>query len=399
MRGITLDDLQPLLDQFAGEGTVLSCYADLGVRDGFRHAWEAPFKAKADALWKAVGEAGRARGELEENLAAVRRGVEAAAAAGARWAAVFSAARRDFFHAVPLDTPVGTDLVLDRSPYLVPLQEAIARRREYLVVHADTHRGRLTAASPGAARVLGETSAEVPSKQHSAGERWGYSQATIARHRDDRMLHFRKELVREVEKAWDANRFAGLVLLGEHVAVEHLRAALPPRLAARVVSAFPEPWHADPAGAEARARTIAADLSAGWDDGVPPECWDLLREGKAATGARAVAEALQGGRLGADGHGYLVFGPDPREAAGRCVACRTVTTDPLGPCPRCQAPCVPGNLWEELLLTALRHGVAMYLVGDGRKLDPYGGVAAILPRPGDVNPSPAAGKRRVPSGA
>src|SRR5581483_9496044 len=123
--GITLADLQPLLEQVSGEGTVLSCYADLGVGEAFRPNWEGPFKAKADALWKAVGEDGRARRELEENLSTLRRGLEAAATDGTRWEAVFSAARRGFFRSFTLDVPVVTDLVLDRSPYLVPLLAAI----------------------------------------------------------------------------------------------------------------------------------------------------------------------------------------------------------------------------------------------------------------------------------
>ena len=60
--------------------------------------------------------------------------------------AVFSSERRGFFCSFALDIPVDTDLVMDRSPYLVPLLTAMHRRREYMVVHTDTHRGRIFAA-------------------------------------------------------------------------------------------------------------------------------------------------------------------------------------------------------------------------------------------------------------
>jgi hypothetical protein len=381
MSGITLSDLNPLLAQFAGEGTVLSCYADLGVREAFRPVWEAPFKAGSDRLWKAIGEDGRARQELDENLSSVQRGLEAATADGARWAAVFAAARRNFLLIHPLDVPVETDLVLDRSPYLVPLLEAIARRREYLAVYTNTHRGRLYAATPGEVKLLQEIDGEVPRKQHSAGERWGYSQATIARHREECILHYHKELVHELEKAWDTGRHAGLMLLGEHVVLEHLRPVLPKRLAARIVREATEAGYEPTSKVEETIRTLAAELYAG--EQIPSEFWDRLREGKAvATGPRAVIDAIQNGRIAPGGHGYLVFGPDPRETAGRCVACRSLSTEVLGPCPKCGAPCAPGNLWEELLLTALQHRIAAHFIQDPRRLAPQGGVVAMLAKDG-----------------
>jgi hypothetical protein len=95
-----------------------------------------------------------------------------------------------------------------------------------------------------------------------------------------------------------------------------------------------------------------------------------------------VLDAVQGGRVGPDGYGYLVFGPDPRETVGRCSVCRWLTPDGPGPCPRCQAPCVTGNLWEELLLTAFRHRIAARFVKEREKLNLYGGVAAVLPKDG-----------------
>ena len=72
----TLGELQPLLAQFSGTGMVVSCYAAIEAEEGFRPRWQGPFEAKSDLLWKAVGEDGRARSELEENLAAVRRALE-----------------------------------------------------------------------------------------------------------------------------------------------------------------------------------------------------------------------------------------------------------------------------------------------------------------------------------
>jgi hypothetical protein len=381
MAAITLHELRPLLDQFTGDGLVLSCYADLGVTEGVRPDWWGVLRARADAIQKALGDDGQARPEFEQNLSVVRDALSAPELHGIRWAAAFSATRRGFLRVVPLDVPVGTDLVVDRSPYLVPLLEGAHRRREYLAVHTDTHRARIYAATPGDARLLDEIDEEVPPRQHSEGERWGYGQATITRRREDHILHYRKELIGELTRLWDAGQYAGVILLGAHVVIEHIREDLPPRLADRVVREAAEPWYERPEHAEESAREAAADLYAQEDVGVAPDFWDRLREGRAiAMGPRAVLDALQGGRLGPDGSGYLVLGPDRRETVGRCLACRSLSLDSLGQCPKCLAPCAPGSLWEELLLTALRHRISARFVKDPRRLAPYGGVVAALPR-------------------
>jgi hypothetical protein len=380
MPRITFAELKPLLDQFSGEGTVLSCYADLGVAEGFRPNWEAPLQAKADVLWKTLADDPRVRQEFEENLAAVRRTVEESNA-GSRWIAVFSAIRRGFLRVVPLEAPVETDLVIDRSPYLVPLLTAIHRHREYLAVHTDTHRGRVYAASPAEVQLLAEFDEDVPKHQHSAGERYGYGQATIARHREDRILHYRKELVREMVKEWDGGRFAGIILLGEHEVLEQVKAEMPQRMVEHVQRERPESWYETSSQVTRKIEAITAELFAEQEAAVAPGFWDLLREDKVLTGSRAVLAALQSGQLRPDGHGYLVFGPDPRETVGRCIACRTLATNAMGPCPRCQAPCAPGSLWEEVLLTALQHKISARFVSDARTLAPYGGIVIVPPKP------------------
>jgi hypothetical protein len=381
MAALTMRDLEPLLGQFAGEGPVLSCYAELRASEGFRPDWRGPFEAKAGAIWKAVGEDGRARAELEENLAAVRRALDAPEVHGARWAAVFSATRRGFLATYELDVPTETDLVLDRSPYLVPLLWAIHRRREYLAVHTDTHRGRLYAATPAGARLLDELDEDVPRKQHSAGQLWGTEQATIARHREDRILHYRKELVARVEKEWARGGYAGLLLLGDHETLAHLRGALPPRLAAAVRREAPEPWYERPADVEEAVRTMALDVFTADEAEVAEGFWDLLAEGRAvAAGPRAVLAVLQGGLVGQGGFGYLALGPDPREVVGRCGTCRYLSVEGPGTCPRCGGACGEGSLWEEILLAALKHGVSARYVAGPQKLARYGGVVAVLPR-------------------
>lgn len=380
MSAITLADLQPLLDQDSGPGTVLSCYAALNGADGFLPMWEGPFRGQEDALKAAtVGDEG-AREELDKNLAAIRQGLETLRAAGARWAAAFSSVRRGFFHAFALDVPAAPELVRGPAPYLVPALASMQRRREYLAVQTDNHRGRVYSATPAGVRLLAEFDEDVPKHQHSAGERYGYGQATIARHREDRILHYRKDLVREMERAWDANHFAGVILLGEHEVVMHLRDALPARLANRVLREAPEPWHDHPAPTEERICSLAAEALAESEAAVAPGFWELFDRGSVVAGAQAVREAIQNGKVEAGGHGYLVFGPDPREVVCRCKACNCLGACDCQRCPQCRSGCATGSLWEGLLLLAEKHGIAARFVADPAKLKKYGGIVAVPAR-------------------
>lgn len=385
MATITYDALRPLLDQFSGEGLVLSCYADLRAHDGFRPEWRGPIKAKASEFEKTYREDSHLRHEVEENLAAIRQALESKALHSHHWVAVFSAARRNFLKVVPLDGPVKTDLVIDRSPYLVPLLQSSLGRREYLAVLTDTHRGRVYSVTPGAARLRAEFDEEVPKKQHATGQTFGYAQATIARHREECIKHYQKDLIREMERLWDSGNFYGLILLGEHEVLEHVRAQLPQRIASRIVREVPEAWYETPTTVEERIETLAAECDAEFDQEVAPGFADRLQKQKGiASGPKDVLEVLQTGRIGPDGHGYLVLGPDPREAAGRCAACRTVTTEVFGPCPKCQARCIPGSLWEEVLLTALQHRIAVHFLKEPKTLEARGGMIAVLPLTGKM---------------
>lgn len=388
---LTFDDLQPLLNQFQGDGLSVSCYADLSVATGATARWPGPFKAKAAAVKEMLADDPRAWRQFEDNFHAVGQALEAADARRARGLAVFAARQRDFFRSYALDVPVENELVIHEAPYLVPLLQALRQQREYLVVLTDTHRGRLFAATPGSVRLLQEIEEVVPRRQHSAGERWGKEQATLARHREDRILHYQKELLEVAEKAWAEHPFQGLILLGEHEVLEHFRKQLPPRLAAQVIHEGPHSWTEKPLAIEGEIRAFLTGALRAQEEKVMADLNQRFREGYGvAAGPGAVLEAIETGRVGPRGHGYLVFGPDPREVVARCTACRSLWVEVPAACPRCEAPCVEASLWEELLLLALRHELAVHVVRGNPELARRGGVAAMLARPVPTGPTPSA---------
>jgi peptide subunit release factor 1 (eRF1) len=366
---------------------MVSCYADLSGTKGALSEWAEHFKAETDRIKRLLGDDANAWEECERSLGAIRPVVALAVEEGARGAAIFARGRQ-VVRGFPLPVPVENQIVVHATPYLVPLLQVLCRQREYLVILTNTHHGRLYEAGPGELRLLHDIEEDVPSRQRSAGWRWGKEQATIARHREDRILHYQKELVDRVEKVSAEHAFRGLILLGEHEVVEHVRKRLPARLASRVVRQAPQAWTEEPLAIRDHIQTLLAEVEQAHEAELLGGLEQMLRNGGGVvTGARAVVEALQGGRIGTHGHGYLVVGSDPREAVARCTACRSLSVGMPTRCPRCQSPCVDASLWEEILLFALRHEVAVHCVKADTLLRPHGGIAAVLPGTGaDARP-------------
>lgn len=380
---LTLTSMQPLLAQFKGNGLLASCYVDLSAPPGVRLSWPGSFKPRAAAVKELLAGDPSAWRQFEHNFQAIGRTVAGLESSSTRGVAVFAALQRGFFLFYPLEVPVENDLVVHEAPYLVPLLRALYQQREYLVVLSDTHRGRLYAATPGGVRLVREVEGHVPSKQHSAGERWGKQQATIARHREQCILHYQKDLVERIDHTWAEHPFQGLVLLGEHEVVEHVRKRLPVRLATQVVHEGPHPWTEDPLAVAETMRGIVAEVGRAGVGRLAEGLRERLEQGYAvAVGPRAVVEALQTGRVGsarAQGRGYgcVVLGPDPREVVARCAACRSLFVEMPTTCPLCQAPCVDANLREEVLLLTLRHDVAAHFLTNDM-LAHCGGMVAVL---------------------
>ncbi len=367
---------QMLMDHPRGAGMVVSCYADTSIVEGFESHWRPYLKAEVTRIRGLLADDTRALEEFERQLAAIRRALESEEARHARGMAVFGAEGWDDVLALPSEEPYKALLIVDEEPFLVPLLEADYRRRAYLTVLTDSHRGRLYAAVAGEAQVIDELDMEVPGKNRSAGERWGKQQATIERHRRDKILHYQKELVRHIETAWAERPYQGIILLGEHEILENFRSLLPKRLNERVVHEAPHAWAGVQPEIRDQVREVVDTAIASRLERVLDEIGRRLKEGFAvATGPQEVIDALTNGQVF-----ELAVGPDPGEIGSRCTGCRSLFAAGVESCPYCRATCSKASLWQELLAQAMRHHVAVHFVPAGSKVAVPGGVAALLAR-------------------
>jgi hypothetical protein len=379
LMNVTLADVQWLADRPRGAGMVVSCYADTSISAGVRPLWREHLNNEVQRIEQRLAPDAPAMQQVRRNIDVIEATLESPAARRAKGMAVFAAAARDMVRAFVLTAPVPNRIVIDEDAYLVPLFELLHRQRRYLVVHTDTHRGRLYTAASGAAHAIEEINENVPKRQRSAGELWGKQQATIARHREDHILHYIKELAREIERAWSDERYDGIVLLGEHEVLEEVRKHIPDYLARRIMHEAPHAWAGRQPRLETKIAAVHADALRADDDRVLKGVQRRLMERhQIATGAQAVIDAIRNSQVGYPG--AVVMEPDRGETASRCVGCRSIFADAKDQCPYCQAGCERSNLWQEIALLAARHDIPLHFVAAGLGLEKQGGVVALLAR-------------------
>lgn len=375
----TLEDVQWLADHPRAEGLIVSCYADTSVSSAVRPLWHEHFKDEVKRIDEGLGGDPAAGAAFQQSVAAIDDVLTNHRPASARGMAVFADVRRGLTRGFALTVPVANRLVVDEEPYLVPLLEQLNRQRRYLVVHTDTHRSRLYTAVPGAVHLIEELNEDVPKRQRASGELWGKQQATIERHRENHVLHYFKELVREIERAWPEERYDGLVLLGEHEVLEALREHLPKHLATRVVGESPHAWAGHQASLGEKLEGIHAQAMRDHDRQILEDVRShLLTRYQIATGPQAVIDALRNSQVGFPGH--VVMEPDRGQAATRCAGCGSLFAQTPDTCPLCGARCERTNLWQAIALLASRHNIPVNVVEAGQGLEKEGGVVALLAR-------------------
>jgi peptide subunit release factor 1 (eRF1) len=380
----TFNDAQWLSDHAGGEGMVVSCYADTSP-SGVRSLWREHLKNEVKRIDETLSGDPAAISAFHQNIAAIEAVLSSRRLVSARGMAVFAAFQRNLLQAYALASVVPNRLVINEEPYLVPLLELLHRQRRYLVVHTDTHRGGLYTAVPGEVHMIEQIEEPVPKRHRAAGELWGKQQATIARHREDHVVHYLKGLRREIERAWPEERYDGIVLLGEHEVLEKLRLYLPEQLRSSIVGEAPHAWVGRQTPLVAKIESIHAKALHEQERQLFEDIKRrLMEDHQIATGAQAVIDAIGNDQIRYSG--CVVMESDRGEVASRCTACRKLIAQAVDECPSCHALCEKSNLWQAIALFAARKHILVHFVEAGHGLDKLGGVVALLAREAPVAP-------------
>lgn len=378
MNRLTPQVIEQLHNATCSPGLILTCYADLSVQDGMHRPGIGVVKHAASLIKQSIPDNLKDQKEFEKNYDAVLKTLENPEFHHSSAIAIFSANQRDQFEIIPLGIPIRSDLIYHEEPYLVPLlQTFFLQQRRYLVLAFDNNHARLFLADFTGIQPVKEWQSDVPPKQHSSGERGGWSQPGIAHHREALLNRYEQEIVVQLTKSLQAYPTIELILLGHEVAVNQLKHRLPNPLRDRVV----QTGTCNHLESETSLRKAIHELIKKQNGIDIKSRVDELKKRQGGTegfakGAGEVLQALDDGKLGQKG--CLLLGPDPREAVVRCSSCRYLTLDNIQTCPRCGSGCKSCNLWEEFLLRALRHDWNVICIEHPDTLAGEGGVALLF---------------------
>lgn len=378
MNRLTRQVIEKLHSAPCSPGLTLTCYVDLTVQDANIRPGIGAVKHAASLVKQTIPDNPEDCKEFEKNYNAVLKILDNPEYHGSAGIAIFSAIQRDLIEIIPLCTPIRSDLIYNREPYLVPLLQAyFLQQRQYLVLAFDNNQARLMMAGIDGIQPVKEWLSDVPQKQHSSGDRGGWSQPGIANHREALLHRYEQEIVDQLIKSQQAHPTIELILLGHEVATNQLKHRLPARLLDRVV----QTCTSNQLESEHSLRKAIHDIIKNQNAVHTHALVDELKKrqtGKVgfAQGAADVLRAIDGGKLGPKG--CLILGPDPKEDVLRCSSCRYLTLDDMQNCPRCGSDWKTGNLWEELLLRALRHDWNVVCIEHTATLANEGGIALLF---------------------
>lgn len=355
MQTVTRHTIERLLNLSYTPGLMLSCYVNLNVQGASERPGILQIKHAASLLKHSIPEASSERNEFEQNLNRILKTLDDPEVLSNSALAIFVAKQREQLVTVPLEIPIRSELIYSDGPYLVPLLQCyFAQQRSYIGLTFDNDQARIFLANTGGVKLLKHWRSEVPAKQHSSGDRGGWSQSNIASRREEMLDRHHKEIIESLSKALQEYPQADILLLGHEVEVTQLKNQLPAHLSAGVVHTG---MCNNMDSEKSQSRTffeIVQKQNTLHGQSLLEELKrrQTLKVG-CAVGPTDVLAALDAGKL--TPKSSLLMGPDPKEDAFLCASCRHLSLDEMKQCPRCGSVCQSCNLWEEILLRALRH--------------------------------------------
>ena len=247
-----------------------------------------------------------------------------------------------FFLALEFHVPLPNQIVMDLTPHIYPLIEMMDTYHRYVVVISTEESARIIEVHIGS--ITESLWMERPELRKRVGREW--TKEHYQNHREDRGGKFIKEKVRILERVMSAGGHTHLILAGSPQRTSRLKKALPKRLANRLVDTVVIDENAG-TGSVVEA-TLAAFIDQEQKESfatVEMLQREINTTGLAVVGSEATLEALKRGQ--AD---MLILAKEFYE----------------------------GELKEELVKLAIRHGNKIETVSGSHSLNQYGGVGCLL---------------------
>jgi peptide chain release factor subunit 1 len=359
-------DVRALADVQADRDCFLSVY----LPSGSQHEMDANsvfLRRRIEAIRKALD--GEVEREFERTWASLGEGLLHEAVPGERGRVVFVSACQDFLQAYRLPVPVERMLVLDNSPYILPISRLLDDHEDYGIVLMDSREATFYLVRSEVMKRVDSTSIDLMNR-HKKG---GMSQKRFNRLRRGQVDAFVDEVIEDLDRLDDLDTLRGLVIAGPGEAKTLFMDALPPRYAKMVLGTVDTGMDVRRTELLAHAEHLArADEVSDEELAVEALRRAVFKDELGVIGMEGTRSALARGRVA-----MLVLEDDLDLRGWTCETCKAFAEGP-GRCPRCGGNLSAADLVNELVEMAQRTDAEVQHVKASAFLDSVGGVGAVL---------------------
>ena len=291
---------------------------------------------------------------------------------GAHALAVFSCTAEDLFEVVKLSRPVPRQVVIEPTPYVVPMITAVERRRWLVALVSRPSARVLTGSGDGL-----DERARVDDDVHGRHERGGWSQANYERSIEDDVEHHLKRVAEIVNRRWRQERFDRVAIGGQQETVPRFEKLLTDEVRRHLATGRVDvdlSSATDVQIAEAVEKLVADE-----EKRTERETLDRLADalgagGRGAGGPEATLEALGERRVST-----LLIEPGFDGRGERCPTCGLLLLEGQAQCPADGSELAEvDHLREAVVEAAVAQDADVLVVRSYPDLGPHRGIAALL---------------------
>ncbi len=362
-------DLRPLADTSDPRDIHLSVYLPTASRND-EHLNKTFVASRVRAIRNVLE--GRAGDDFEETFQQVEDILFHGPVPGERGRVVFASAPSSFFVAYRIGVEPRRKLVLDNSPFILPLMEMMDEYEDYCIILMDSDEAHVFSVRSKALKQVGSSSIDLMNR-HKKG---GMSQKRFNRLRRGAIDAFISGIVEDLAGLEGLKEMRGLVVAGPGSEKKKLVDALPKHLQDMVIGLVDVSIEVPRDQLLARGEEIAsAHEREGEARAIEELRRAIFKDELAAVGASQVRDALVSGRVDT-----LLIARDLSMPGWICESCKHIQTgtDRPSSCPDCGGTTSGADIVNELMELAERTDAEVEVVTDSDFLGSIGGLAAVL---------------------
>lgn len=288
---------------------------------------------------------------------------------------LISSSENDFWKEYHINVPLRNAFIIDRTPFVKPLLDALDNYQRYAVLLVDKESARIFVVHLGEIIEYGEVhSADVPGK-HKKGGWFALSQNHYERHIDYHVGLHLKDVIERFDSFLTGQYIGRIIIGGSDEAVSMVKGMLQKGILERVINNVRIEMFARPDEVLKKVQPIVYEYEREKEEKEVNDLIERAHKNKdAVIGLDNVLNALQEQKVM-----KLFVLKDFNPSGFSCSSCGYLSSQRINPCPYCS-----GEMREETYLIdsacekAIQQGALIEIVHENKRLSDSGGIGAFL---------------------